>query len=392
MTHATGSQSYIALVKQTPATPRVIPGTPVMQKVNFVDDDLNRTNKTKKSAHIRDDRMNNGLTIQGFDIGGGYNFEHTFENSLFDELLAAFLWAEAWSTPQVDIDLEGGSFTVAGAVLDLTLATAAPTVVDGQKLYIKSTANSGENDGVYTLTETATDVYSVTPAPDANETFGAGVVANGSMIRNGKFYQPFFIERGHIDVSQYFKFVGMACNILTLAFMDQEDVTGAFQFVGLTSQLDQAIESGATYTPVTTNPVFSTALNMPAVSIDGVIQAGCLVKEMDLSVDNKVTPKTGLGVFGACQTNFHSLDVTGKITLFFEDETMYDRFLNGEKFSVDWDVIDANGHGYSYNLPSLQINEDSVNVSGVDDDVMDDATYSASVNVAGTHMIQIDKF
>ena len=45
MTSATGSQAYLALIKQAPATPRVIPDTPVMQKVNFVSKFMIRRNE-----------------------------------------------------------------------------------------------------------------------------------------------------------------------------------------------------------------------------------------------------------------------------------------------------------------------------------------------------------
>lgn len=392
MGSATGSKSYVALVKQAPATPRTIPTSPVMQKVNFLSDDMGADITTKVSDHIRDDRMTTDITTIGFNVMGGYNFEFQYENSLADELLAAFLWAEAWSTPVAAANIAGGTLTVVGAVLDLTAVAVKPTIISGQKLLIKGTTNAGANDGVYTLTKTVTNVYSVAPAPAANETFGAGVTGSGSMIRNGSFYQPFFIERGHTDVSEYFKFIGMACNMLDLNFADQSNVEGSYKFVGLTSQVDVAVESGATYTPVTTSQVFSTATNFPSISIDGVEQEGCFVKELTLSVDNKVTPKTGLGVLGACETKAHRLSVVGKITMYFEDSAMYDRLLNGTSFSLNWTVQGIDGHGYSFSLPRVKLDKDTINVTGVDDDVMDDASYVATADPVTNCMIQIDKF
>jgi hypothetical protein len=389
MVSATGSRSYIAIIKQVPATPRVVPTTPVMQKVNFVSEDMITDIDTKISEHVRDDRMTADLTPIGLNVSGGYNFEFQYENSLTDGLLAAFLWSSAWSTPIAGIDIAGGTFTLSGSVLDLTGAAVKPTVVDGQKLYIANTVN---NDGVYALTETATDVYSVVPEPIADETFGAGATATGSMIRNGSFYQPFFIERGHTDVAEYFKFIGMGCNKMTLNLADQSDIAGSYQFVGLTSQVDSTVEAGATYTDVTTNPIFSTSTDIQEVYINGIPQEGCFVKEMTLEIDNKLTPKTGVSFIGACETKAHSLLVIGTITMYFEDSTMYTRLLNGTAFSLDLVILDVNGNGYAFSLPRVKLDTDTVNVTSVDTDVMDNASYVALADPITNCMIQIDKF
>ncbi len=391
MTSATGSQAYIAMVKQDPATPRTIPATPVMQKVNFTDDSLITDITTKESNHIRDDRMLAGLNITGFTVGGGYNFEFQFENSKDDELFPAFLWTEEWSTPIKDLDIEGAIFSGTDE-LDLSTVGIPPVIIDGQKIQIRGCAEE-LNNRIYILVSTITpNVYTVTPPFEATEALPAGAVMNGSMIRNGKFYQPFFIERGHLDVSEYFKFLGMACNILNLNFADQSDVLGSYQFVGLTSQVDKTPETGATYLPLTTNPVFSTATNIKSVMIDGVPQEGCFVKEMDLVLDNKVTPKTGLGVLGACETKAHRLSASGKITMFFEDSAMYKRLLNGTPFRLDIDVLDVNGKGYSFAVPRAQLDTDKINVTGVDDDVLDNASFVGTADPVTNCMVQVDRF
>ncbi len=391
-TSATGSQAYIAMVKQDPATPRTIPPTPVMQKVNFDDEDLGTSITTKVSNHIRDDRMTADITTVGFAVGGGYNFEWQYENSFLDELLLGFLWAKEWLGGNIDIDIANGSFTQSGSILNFTSSIDYPELELGQWVSITKTAG-GANDGIYQITEvTATNIYVVSPQPSNDETFPAGALANGSMARNGKFYQPFFIERGHLDVGEYFKFLGMACNVMSLVFSDQSDVTGSYQFVGLTSLVDQIVETGATYTPVTSNPVFSTVTNIKLITIDGVVQEGCFIKDMEVITDNKVKAKTGLGVLGACETPAHRLGVAGKLTMFFEDSAMYQRLLNGTPFSVSMGVMDAEGHGYIITIPRAKLDTDKINVTGVDDEVMDNASYVATADPVTGCMIQVDKF
>ncbi len=390
MSSATGSQAYMAVIAQNPATPREIPATPVLQLVNFVSDDMGTTISTKTSDHIRPDRMTSGVTTTGFEVGGGYVFESQFENSLADELLAGFLWAEDWIGVLSSESLELGEF-LASDQLDLTGVLAPPTIIDGQVIKITGCTDP-LNDGAYKLTTTGTNTYTVSPDFNSIETFALGVVANGAMIRNGKFYQPFFIERGHTDVDEYFKFLGMSCNVMTMELEDQSDVTGSYQFVGLTSIVETTVETGATYTPPTTNPVFSTVTNIPTISIDGVVQEGCFVKSLTLEVNNNVTPKTGLGVLGACETMAHRLSVTGALTMYFEDSAMYQRLLNGTPFSVSWTLEDANGNGYVYTLPKVILDSDTINVGGVDEDIMDDASYVAVADEVTNCMIQIDAY
>lgn len=314
MATATGSQSYIALVKQVEGSEGVIPATPVMQKVNFVSEDLAAQITTKTSNHIRSDRMTSDISTTGFTVGGGYNFEMQYENSLADELIAGFMWSD-WEV--------GGSLT--------------------------------------------------------------------DVIKNGATSHSFFIERGHLDVGEYFKFVGMSCNVWSIDMQDQSDVTGSYQFVGLSAQIDQAVEVGATYTEPTQNRIYSTVTSIPEIAIDGTPQTSCIVKSMTMAVNNNVTPKTGIGVLGACETNPHRFSVTGSITMYFEDSQMYQRFLDGTPFSISWTLQDVDNLTYIFTLPRVKLDTDTVNVTGVDDDVMDSASYVATYDETAGCMLQIER-
>jgi len=310
MSSATGSRSYIAMIKQVPSTPRVIPTAPVMQKVNFVSDDLHQSVTTKVSSHIRSDRMTSDLTRTGYSVGGGYNFEFQFENSLADELLLGFLWCEEFTT---------------------------------------------------------------------------------NVAENGSFYQPFFIERGHTDIGQYFRFLGMACDKMTLNFADQAAVTGSFQFVGLESSIQQAVFLNATYTEPNDSPIFSTVYHIPEIAIDGTPLTSCLVKDMTMEINNNVTPKTGIGVLGACETLAHTFSVTGKITFYFEDESFYAKFLAGTAFSLGVSLLDENGDGYDILLPRCKIQAETVPVTGSDADIMENVTYIALYDPTEECMIRVTK-
>ncbi len=93
---AVGSDAYIAMIKQDPAIPLVMPATPVMQKVAFSKSDLGSEIETTESKNITGNRRLSGATLTGFTIGGGYEAEMTYGASLDDELMLAAIMCEAW--------------------------------------------------------------------------------------------------------------------------------------------------------------------------------------------------------------------------------------------------------------------------------------------------------
>ena len=312
---ATGSDSYIALIKAAAGNPSAIPATPLLQKVNFKSSDLGATIDTAISENLRGDRRTADVAIVGFGVGGGYDFEMTYENSLLDDLMAAFLWT-TWSAD--------------------------------------------------------------TP------------IAGTDQLKDAAVYQPFFIERGHPDVTEWFQFMGMSCNIWTMEYADQALITGSFQFIGLTTEVIQTITPGATYTEATTNPVFSAVTNVPEIQIDGVPATECLVKEWDIEVNNNVTPKTGVGKKGACATNEHRLEITGSLTLYFEDSTFYQKLLAGTAFSFEWTMTDNLGNSYRFVLPRCKLDADEIPIDGPED-IMDNASFVALYDETEGCMMVVEK-
>jgi hypothetical protein len=394
MSSSVGSESYIAFVAQDPATPRTIPNSPTLQKVNFTEDSLETNVSTKMSEHIRDDRMIADVNRTGISIGGGYSFEFQFANSgITDPMILAALCCEEWSSIHSvpgSVSIVGAVATASGSTLDLTTGAVVPdNIQDGQTIRL---SGSSSNDGFYTLIESETqNIYITTPSLSSDETFGAGVTIDGEMARNGKHYQPFFIERGHTDIDEYFQFMGMALNIMTLEMTDQSDVMGSFDFVGIDSDIKQTAE-GSSYVDVPSTNVFSTSIDVAQFSINNTVQESCVVKEMDLQIDNKITPKTGLGVFGACETKAHTISISGNLSAYFESSAMYNRLLNGTAFSVSFVMMDSSGNGYRFTLPRLKLDTDKINVTGKDDDVMDETSYVATADPVTGCAIQVDRF
>jgi hypothetical protein len=197
-----------------------------------------------------------------------------------------------------------------------------------------------------------------------------------SQLKDGSLYTPFFIERGHPDISEYFQFMGMSADVWEMSFKDQDIVEGSYAFVGLKTETIKTPTVGATYSDATDNPEFSTVTNVQNVKIDNVPVAECHVKEWTVTVKNNVTGKTGVGILGACSANAHKIDITGKLTAYFEDTDLYKKLLAGTTFSFSWELLDSLGNKYMFLIPRAVLDSDEIPIDGPDD-IFDNASFVA---------------
>jgi hypothetical protein len=237
----------------------------------------------------------------------------------------------------------------------------------------------------------AANTYKMTPHPPADETFGSGVVLRGQWLKNGAEYTPFFIERGHVDVDQYFQFLGMAVDTLSITIPDGDFVTSKYGLIGFASDLKQTPHFAA-YSNPSSNESMTSSVAVKSIRIDQVQVPNCQVQKASIDIKNNVKAKTGVGVLGACATIAHQSEVKGKLTMYFDDETQYLRLLSGTEFAFGFDLLDKAGNGYSVDMMRCQLDTDKINVSGVDNDVMDDGSFISLADNNTTSNIIISRF
>jgi len=311
---AVGGQAYLAIVKADPGNPKAIPSTPTMQKVNFTSEDLTVGIQTRESNHIRPDRATTDIAQIGIEIGGGYDFEFQYENSLDDELLLAAIAAEQW--------------TVGGDLDDIA--------------------------------------------------------------KNGAFFQPFIVEKGHTDIAQYFRYLGMVLNEFSLSFPDQDAVTGRYSFVGMGDEVGSAPIVGASYTEQASTQVFSTVTHITEIAIDGVPLTDCAVQSMDVTMNNNANPKTGLGTFGACGVNLRRFQVGGTITMYLEDAANYARLKNGTAFSIAKTLEDAAGNTYKLTYPRVKLSSWNAPIAD-ENEVFDNMAWSALYDETEECVVKLER-
>jgi hypothetical protein len=367
-----------------------------MQILNNTSEDINFDIKSNISASKRSDRMTPDVVLTSAGAKGGFDFE--FQGAMSgtdDKLLLAALYAEKWegfgAGDSTSIVVTGGSVVAATGVIDLT-AVAAVIAGDffvGKTIYINTDT---ANKGFYTITElTSTEVFKVTPLPAADETFAAGVTIFGQTAKNGAYQRSFTFEKYFEDVSESFAYAGMSVDTLDLKIESEKILTGNFSFIGKDAVLGSA-PIGSVYTDPPTTPIMSANFNVSNVKIDGVAVQACLIESMNMSIKNNVEGKPAVGTFGYCRASVGSFGLDGALNMYFNDATMYEKFLNNTAFSLSFMLTDGGRYTYVITMPKLKLSSDTVNSKAKNSDVMDDAKFAALAYATTNCMIQIDRF
>ena len=373
----------------------VTPTTPEMQKVNWVSETLNYDLQTATPDTVRDDRMVSDVLRLSGGNDGGWAFEmQALFSGPTDPILLGVLWAQAWSgvdSGAESMDIELGTIVLSTKLLDLTAAAQPGTLVVGQKF--KITGSILGNDGIYTVASIQSPgVYVLIETPASDETFSASSTVSGQMARNGLYRHSYSFERAHLDINQYFIFTGMTPNNFQLSFEAGDKVTGTIDFIGKDSLEPADTEYGDSYVDQPLTEFMTASFNARNVMIDGLPIDACLLMGLEMNISNNVEGKLAVGNFGYCNVSEGEFDNSGNISLYFNDDTMYNKFRNGTPFSLSFELYDSEGNSYVYSFPKLKLSDDTINATGKNTDVMDDAAYVSIVDPVTLCVIQIDRF
>lgn len=369
--------------------------TCTFQELRFTGESFayNITNIT--SAEIRSDRQITDLIQTGADNSGGFNFELSYDS--FNELLEGALWSD-WSTALaisasgIGIDV-AGTLTAGTGATDDTANFSLATV--GQWIELRGSSNA-TNNGYYQITAKASyESMTIAPVPDATVASGTDTITiGGSYLRNGTTEHSYSVIRYHggLAAGQYFTFLGQVVNTFNLAAQSASILTGSFDFIGKSAALTQSSASVSGATAAGTNSVLNAVSNVAEVKEAGSEVASCLVQGLDFTVANNVRGLQSIGQLGNCDIGVGKCDVTGTLTAYFKDNSLYDKYLAGTASSLSYKVEDSSGNAYIIDMPQIEFESDGINAGGQDQDVMETLGFRAYMDPTYGYTIQFSKF
>jgi hypothetical protein len=180
------------------------------------------------------------------------------------------------------------------------------------------------------------------------------------VVKIGTTPKYFTIEDAAEDISQYRTFTGMAVSGMSVSIAPNQMVSTTFDMVGKDmTQAATTASTGGTPTAATSNQPFD--------SYSGTISDGgsavSIVTSIDFSIQNSLAPTFVVGSDAAQSLEYGRAVVEGTMTVYYEDATLINKFLNETESTIEVSVDDPTGaNSYTFLFPRVKYNGASVPV------------------------------
>lgn len=309
----------------------------------------------------------------------------------YDDLLAS-VFQGAWTqvhvgedTVEIDVDLIGAVVSSVGDTFATTNGTVTveridgkleetvlrydPTIVGPAVTYVFRDATAQDIDGESFVVDTYVDVaeeYTL----DAGETR-----SSFSILREFSDFAP--------GKKPFLMYLGCECNTLSLRSAADNIVEATFGIFG------ESMVGPSTTAP--TNSSYAPAIDTQPFSsfkgsfkIDSVAQ--CIITDFTLNINNGLAPRFTVGCPNSKDPEVGQSLIDGSATAYFEDETLYEKFVNDTKLAFELTMEDDFSNKRILNLPRLTL------LPGTAPDVTADGSVTIALNFSahlsdalGTH-------
>jgi len=380
------SKSQVRYLKEV--TWGVTPAS-AMKNMRFTGESLKFRIDTTKSNEIRSDRQITDNVAVGAGAEGGINFELSF--GAIDDLLEGVL-QKAWSTA---VNMSGITFAAVATgnkFTDTGNGFVAAGIVAGQWIKVAGFTPAA-NNGFFRVESVAAGEIVVSGGTLVSEVAGDTVTIKGQHIHNSNVAASFTLEKEFSDLTQFISYTGMRVGDFSLEFATAAIVTGAISFMGKSGAI-------AGVTVGTGNPIAApTADVMNAVSnVLGIFEGATLAEltskmsKLGISVKNSLRGQNAIGTLGNVGIGTGRCDVSGTLSAYFENDTLYAKFLANTTTGLAWRAQDAVGNAYIISVPKVKLSDGTVVAGGADQDVMADFSWQAVMHATFGFTISIDKF
>lgn len=363
------------------------PSTPTMARLPIVSESIGHNKRTVQSAILRSDRQKERSAQVGVDAQGDINMELRFAD--FDAILECALANSFASASKTGAGtLNNLNFAVAGGgTQDITGQSGDWTnFTVGAWVRVKSAAQAA-NNGIFKITAKTATVLTVANAAGVSETSSTAVVTQ-KMLRNGTVKQSLLIEKQYEDLTNnYVNFRGMRVAGLSLNIQTEAIITGVVRFMGKQGFIATATVSGSLTNPSTNDSMTA------SVNVGSIMEAGAAfstaIKSITMDLNNNARPLPAVGNVGAIGINLGSIDLTGRVEAYFEDQALLTKVFNHTSSSLTFRLTDPQGNVMVFTIADLQFTGNPP-TPGINQDVMLPLDYMANRQPTDGYTIQID--
>lgn len=363
------------------------PATPTMLAIPYLSDSLTHNKRVKQSDVLRSDRMRDAQLQTGYSAEGDINFELRFTD--FESLLEVAFASTFLSQTTTGAGSPGNlQFAVSGGGTQVITGPAAWTTNYNVGSWVRvKAASNGANNGIFKITAKNSTTMTVNNASGAAENSSVAQVI-GKNLRNGTTKQSVLIEKQFNDLTTNFiQYRGMRVAGLSLQISSEEIIKGTFRFMGARGVLATATVAGGT-TSASSNTSMTASVNVGSISEAGVALTTA-IKSITLDLNNNVRALMGVGSAAAIGINLGSVQATGRVEAYFEDQALLTKVINHTSSSLDFRCTDEAGNVMVWTISQLRFTGHPNN-PGIDQDVMLPLDFAGEREATNNFMVQVD--
>lgn len=357
-------------------------------------DSLNYALNYKQSNNLNPNRVLRDNILTGADASGSIPFDMVYGE--YDWFLSAVLQGN-WSV--YGTNGVGSAFTATFAANKVTAGSAPngnsafTNLSKGQWIKIAGSSNDAHNIWVQvskSVDPTGTEVtFEGTPFTGQTGSGGAAVTISASRLVNGTTLKSASIERYFSDDNKFKIYRGMIPNVFNLNFTTEEILTGSFDFIGKDAAMPGATSLHATVTDSLNSRTMNATSGLTNM-LEGGASLGTYFNSLTLSYNNNNRAKKAIGVMGNFAQGQGQIDLKLSGSLYFKDETIYNKMVNSTDTDFSFRINDPLLNGYVFTIPAGNYTSYSDPVQGKNNDVMCDFEITAKDN-GSSQVLIIDR-
>lgn len=380
------STNRVALRRVAESQLGTTPSTPTFKPIRYTSESLNYNLSNIVSEEIRDDRQTTDLIQVQSDASGDVNFELSYE--AYEDFLEAVMA----STFSADLAISSSGISAEETGNHLLSSGLFTNVQVGQWIKVDGfTASANNGYHLVTVKTSASDIQVASTLTD--ESAGNTITINGSILRNGTTVKSFSLQKYLADATTptWINYFGALVNSLSLNVQTGQIVTGVFNMMALGATVATSAIAGQTVSAASAKDVMNAVGNVVGITFDGV-PSTLYFQSLTAQITNNIRAQDAVGSLPHVGLVHGRFEVTGGLALYFENPTMYQKYLAATAFSISFRFQDADGNAYVATMPKVKFETAPLNAGGRDQDMLLNATYRALYDPVTGCTMQFDRF
>ena len=369
--------------------------------IRLTSESLSETKTRGRPDEIRSDGQVSAAVTQSVEASGSVEFAFTY--GTYDEWLSGLLNAD-WATA-VSISV-ANKITVAAATdgnagtLTHDDANGFQALKVGQwiRLSVTDSSDSSNNKEYTARVKTLATMNKVMTLEFASQTVVAAAKAStttvkikGQIIRNDVVTKTYHIEKKFAS-NLFLVYAGSYISGGSINFEQGDFMQGNFDFL-CSSEAAGATSIGGTIQKAPTGKVIDTVNGVSRIEQNGAAW-GSIIQSVSLDITKEnARQQFGIGSPNARGMGRGTFSVSGSLSAYFNNLTLYNLYKNETEVAVSWLTEDSDGNGYYWTLPGVTLMNPSIVAGGPDTDIIAEFELEANPTTIGGELktMQIDK-